>query len=73
MRYQELFLCAGFTGIDQEYEQPLKPELVLRAGQLSLDECVQDLLSYLQHKVTYRSPTNVPGRRSPPVKYSFQL
>jgi len=40
----------GFTGIDQEYEPPLNPELVLRAGDLSIDECVQQLVQLLQTK-----------------------
>ena len=30
----------GFTGVDDPYEAPLKPELVLPAGEKSLDECV---------------------------------
>ena len=30
----------GFTGVDDPYEAPTKPELVLPAGEKSLDECV---------------------------------
>ncbi|ESO04799.1 hypothetical protein HELRODRAFT_111789 [Helobdella robusta] len=37
----------GFTGIDQEYEPPDNPELTLRAGELSIDEIVQQIVSYL--------------------------
>jgi adenylylsulfate kinase len=33
----------GFTGIDDPYEAPLQPELVLRAGELSLEACVDEL------------------------------
>jgi len=48
---QVLYLCSGFTGIDQQYEEPLKPEVVLRAGELSVDECVKQLITYLHHRV----------------------
>jgi len=43
---------AGVTGVDQFYEEPLNPDLVLRAGELSLDECTQQLVSYLQGRVS---------------------
>lgn len=38
----------GFTGIDQRYEAPESPELTLRAGELSIDECVQQVVEMLQ-------------------------
>ena len=38
----------GFTGIDQMYVEPDKPELVLKAGGSSIDECVQDVVKCLQ-------------------------
>ncbi|KAK2155195.1 hypothetical protein LSH36_246g01012 [Paralvinella palmiformis] len=38
----------GFTGIDQQYEEPLSPDLVLEAGTLSIDECVQEVVKLLQ-------------------------
>ena len=44
-------IYAGFTGIDQEYEAPHNPDLVLRAGDLSIDECVQDLVQLLKQRV----------------------
>jgi adenylylsulfate kinase len=31
----------GFTGIDDPYEAPLQPELVLRTAELSVDEAVE--------------------------------
>ena len=42
----------GFTGIDQTYEVPESPELTLRAGELSIDECVQQVVELLQRRVT---------------------
>jgi hypothetical protein len=45
--------CAGFTGIDQDYEAPLNPELILRAGEQSIDECVQELVQLLQKRVRH--------------------
>lgn len=40
----------GFTGIDQPYEAPDNPDLVLRAGNDTLDECVQQVVRMLQDK-----------------------
>lgn len=40
----------GFTGIDDPYEAPLKPELILRAGDLSVAECVATVINYLEDK-----------------------
>lgn len=40
----------GFTGIDQVYEEPLKPELTIRAGDSSIDECVQQVVELLQQR-----------------------
>jgi len=37
----------GFTGIDQEYEIPASPELVLKAGEQSVIECVQEIVQLL--------------------------
>jgi adenylyl-sulfate kinase len=35
---------SGYTGIDQEYEEPDRPELILDTEASSLDECVQTLV-----------------------------
>ncbi|MDY7108282.1 MAG: adenylyl-sulfate kinase [Planctomycetota bacterium] len=40
----------GFTGIDDPYEEPAKPELVLRTDQHSVAECVQQVLDLLDEK-----------------------
>ena len=44
-------MCAGFTGIDQQYEEPDHPEAELRAGETSIDECVQQVVKLLQQNV----------------------
>lgn len=36
-----------FTGIDSPYEQPERPEVRLDTSQMSVDDCVQRLISYL--------------------------
>ena len=41
----------GFTGIDQSYEEPPNPELVIKSGEMSVDECVQNVVSLLQQRV----------------------
>ena len=38
----------GFTGIDDPYEAPLKPELVLDAGQKSAETLTDEVLAYLK-------------------------
>jgi len=40
----------GFTGIDQQYEEPSKPEIVIEAGRDTLDECVQQVITLLQER-----------------------
>ncbi len=37
----------GFTGIDDPYEAPLQPELVLRTAELPIDEAVQAIVGHL--------------------------
>ncbi len=37
----------GFTGIDDPYEAPLQPELVLRTAELSVDEAVRAIIDHL--------------------------
>jgi len=41
----------GFTGIDQSYEKPVNCELVVRSGEMSVNECVQSVISLLQQRV----------------------
>src|SRR5262245_13586040 len=38
----------GFTGIDDPYEAPLKPELVLDAGSKTPEQLAMDVVSYLE-------------------------
>lgn len=40
----------GFTGVDDPYEAPLKPEVVLKTAEHSLEDCVAQLADYLQGK-----------------------
>ncbi|KAL4240703.1 Bifunctional 3'-phosphoadenosine 5'-phosphosulfate synthase 2 [Mactra antiquata] len=43
-------IIKGFTGIDAAYEKPDNPEVSVKAGQLSIDECVQEVVSHLVEK-----------------------
>jgi len=36
-----------FTGVSHPYEEPLKPEIVLEADKLSVEESVNRILAYL--------------------------
>uniref|UniRef100_A0A8C4RL50 3'-phosphoadenosine 5'-phosphosulfate synthase 2a n=1 Tax=Erpetoichthys calabaricus TaxID=27687 RepID=A0A8C4RL50_ERPCA len=40
----------GFTGIDSGYEKPDTPELVLKTGETSVNECIQRVTELLQEK-----------------------
>ncbi|XP_061913935.1 bifunctional 3'-phosphoadenosine 5'-phosphosulfate synthase 2-like isoform X2 [Entelurus aequoreus] len=40
----------GFTGIDSDYERPEAPEMVLKTGELSVNECLQQVLEMLREQ-----------------------
>ncbi|MFD2637628.1 adenylyl-sulfate kinase [Piscibacillus salipiscarius] len=40
----------GFTGIDDPYEEPNNPELVIETDKNSLEECVQQVVKHLKDK-----------------------
>lgn len=42
----------GFTGIDSTYEIPPNPDLVLKAGEQTLHECVTSVVKMLKEKVS---------------------
>lgn len=44
-------LSPGFTGIDSDYERPDNPELVLKTGELTVDECLKQVLELLRDEV----------------------
>ncbi len=43
-------LIKRFTGIDSPYEEPEDPEVLLKPHEQSIDECVKQLLDYLDEK-----------------------
>uniref|UniRef100_A0A669BKY6 3'-phosphoadenosine 5'-phosphosulfate synthase 2a n=1 Tax=Oreochromis niloticus TaxID=8128 RepID=A0A669BKY6_ORENI len=47
----------GFTGIDSEYERPERPELVLKTGELSVNECLHQVLDLLKQQVGFLCKT----------------
>ncbi|MFQ5509874.1 MAG: adenylyl-sulfate kinase [Leptospirillia bacterium] len=44
-----------FTGIDDPYEPPLNPDLVLETSKYSIEECEQQFVDYLRSKGLIRS------------------
>ncbi|KAK3598352.1 hypothetical protein CHS0354_003373 [Potamilus streckersoni] len=40
----------GFTGVDSTYEPPENPDIVVKAGELSVDECVREIVTHLAEK-----------------------
>ena len=51
LKFFTLFVCIGFTGIDQSYEAPEKPDLVLKGGQWSVDDSLSKLVEMLRRQV----------------------
>lgn len=49
--FMVLHFLPGFTGIDSDYERPEVPELVLKTGELSVNECVHQVLELLRDQV----------------------
>ena len=43
-------IIKGFTGIDDPYEEPENPEIVIETDKMSLEEGVESILSYLNEK-----------------------
>lgn len=41
----------GFTGIDSDYERPEAPDLVLKTGELTVNECLNQVLELLKEQV----------------------
>jgi len=41
---------AHFTGIDDPYEEPESPDIHLRTDILTVDECVKEILQYLEER-----------------------
>ena len=40
----------NFTGIDDPYEEPENPEIVVETDKLSIEECVERIMSYLEQR-----------------------
>ncbi|WP_182421729.1 adenylyl-sulfate kinase (plasmid) [Priestia megaterium] len=38
----------NFTGIDSPYEEPINPELVIETNSYSVEECVNNIINYLE-------------------------
>lgn len=41
----------SFTGIDQPYESPEKPDIVLKAGEQTLAECIDQIIQMMVDNV----------------------
>ncbi|MBF8376713.1 adenylyl-sulfate kinase [Alicyclobacillus mali] len=54
----------GFTGIDDPYEPPHKPDLVLKTDRTPIHECVKDILRYLERTGCLNTPANAAGERA---------
>ena len=44
-------LIKGFTGIDQPYETPVNPEVIIKTEKRTVEDCVQQIVEVLQENV----------------------
>ncbi len=51
-----------FTGISSPYEQPKQAELVVKTGEKSIDECVDQILEYLIERGVYERKSVVTSK-----------
>jgi len=47
-------LIKDFTGIDDPYEAPENPEIVVNTSKSTLDECVEKMMLYLKMKIHFQ-------------------
>jgi adenylylsulfate kinase len=47
-----------FTGISSPYEVPVNPELIIRTGELPLEDCVMHVITYLGQRNIFSSNEN---------------
>ena len=47
-----VLLPTGFTGVDSTYEPPSDPDLVLKAGEWTVSECVDHVINMLEQNVS---------------------
>ncbi|ADY73984.1 Adenylyl-sulfate kinase [Desulfurobacterium thermolithotrophum DSM 11699] len=43
-------IIKNFTGIDDPYEEPLNPEVVVETDKMGVNECVEKIIDYLQSR-----------------------
>jgi adenylylsulfate kinase len=53
----------GFTGVDDPYEPPPKPDLVLKTAESNVEDCVQSVLGLLRERGILREVPESPARR----------
>lgn len=51
----------GFTGIDSDYEKPEGSELVLKTGELTVNECIEQVVELLRMHVSLHLKNNSVG------------
>ncbi|KAK5646092.1 hypothetical protein RI129_004556 [Pyrocoelia pectoralis] len=56
-------LIKGFTGIDQEYEEPEMPDLVLKTVNLTIEECTTQVMEMLEENVLHFNSLQIGGKR----------
>lgn len=56
----------NFTGVDDPYEAPEDPEVLLRTDKTSPEQCVQQIIAVLEEKGLLAAPTMAPAMLPPP-------
>ena len=47
-----MITCTDFTGVDSDYEEPVNPDLVLKAAEWSVSACVDHVINMLEDHVS---------------------
>lgn len=51
----------NYTGISAPYDEPSRPDIVLRTNRESLDQCVERMIGFIQERVALDRSTGDPG------------
>jgi adenylylsulfate kinase len=53
-----------FTGISSPYEAPANPELIVRTGELELDDCVAQVIEFMEQQNIFKRVSRLQGSLS---------
>lgn len=64
-------LIPNFTGVSDPYEEPETPNILIQAGEKTVDQCVDEILDYLQEQGVITLPQGQGKCSAPKTLYDF--